>query len=416
MNPLDARRRLLGRNVYKKTVEGNPAIAQGSLARMYPGITMQGWTEQAQYEGKNLLDNLSSEWNIGIGLSWGAGYDTPISVNAEQKYRAHIIINEIKPNTKYSFKNLNKEKIWVDIIIVASDYGNGITNIVLYNEDYNHDEYTFTTINDEKVKCVYFQVRTLPLEDGSTVPITEENIKNMKVCFNEGDPTYEPYTGGQPSPNPDYPQEIVSAGKYNEDTQKREYEITIANAQTDATKNQTVTLTSDRQLTKWDRLEKRNGQWGWVYKSDEYIFDNNSENLSVGVSSIGEEINSFYAEFPNKRAGGTDVFSNKFKYDYGAWAAEGHLYGFSGHPVSALTYFEVSKDIDTYTAFRDWMIENQVSVLYETESETFVPLSESEQEQMNALHTFRPTTVLSNDCDCNMSLAYKTKKSLEVTD
>ena len=56
MNPLEARRRLLGRNVYKRTTEGNPAIAQGSLARMYPGITMQGWTEQPQYEGNQLLD------------------------------------------------------------------------------------------------------------------------------------------------------------------------------------------------------------------------------------------------------------------------------------------------------------------------------------------------------------------------
>lgn len=265
MNILEARRRTLGKGVYKKTVEGNPVIAQGSLARMYPGITMQGWTEQ-----------------------------------------------------------------------------NG-------------------------------------------------------------------------TPTPETPVPIVSAGTQNQDAGKWEYEITIANEQTDPDKNQTVTLTADRPLTKWDKLEKRNGQWGWVYKSDEYIFDNNSENLNVGVSSIGEEINSFYAEFPNKRAGGTDVFSNKFKYDYGAWNAEGHLYGFSGHPVSALTYFKVSKDIDTYNVFRDWMIENQVSVLYETEEETFVPLSESEQEAMNALYTFRPTTVLSNDQNCDMTLTYKTKKSMEVT-
>lgn len=467
MNPLDARRRLLGRNVYKKTVEGNPAFAQGSLARRYPGIGMQGWTEQAQYEGKNLLDNLSSEWNIGIGLSWGAVYDTPISVNANQKYRAHIIINEIKPNTKYSFKNLNKEKIWVDRIIVASDYGNGITNIALYsNVEYqNHDEYTFTTINDEKVKCVYFQVRTLPLEDGSTVPITEENIKNMKVCFNEGDPTYEPYTGEQPSPNPDYPQEITSAGNYNAETQKYEYEVKLTGGNlfdpsnnqkgyytgivgnavslnagvgyswllecTDFTTGQytisfntdvnvrwryyitddkdvvlalyedlsasaaynyrtfelpdgakkfcfsiieidsadeatimfnrgsevfpyepyrlpqTVTITSDRQLTKWDKLEKRNGQWGWVYKSEE-------------IESYTDE------SVPG------EYFSTTGRLSTGA------------------------------------------QVWYETTTETFVPLSESEQEQMNALYTFRPTTVLSNDCECNMTLTYKTKKSLEV--
>src|SRR5699024_3862159 len=38
---------------------------------------------------------------------------------------------------------------------------------------------------------------------------------------------WEPYTGRQPSPSPDYPQEIVNAGKYNEDTQKWEYEVKL---------------------------------------------------------------------------------------------------------------------------------------------------------------------------------------------
>ena len=64
MNALELRRRTLGKGVYKKTVEGNPAIAQGSLARRYPGITMQGWTEQAQYEGKNLFDKTKIEDRI----------------------------------------------------------------------------------------------------------------------------------------------------------------------------------------------------------------------------------------------------------------------------------------------------------------------------------------------------------------
>ena len=159
---------------------------------------------------------------------------------------------------------------------------------------------------------------------------------------------YEPYTGGAPSPSPDYPQEITSAGKYNEGTGKYEYEITIANAQTDPDKNQTVTLTADRPLTKWDKLEKRNGQWGWVYKSAE-------------IESYTDE------------------------------SVPGEYYSTTGQLSAG------------------------AQVWYETATETFVPLSESEQEQMNALYTFRPITVLSNDCDCNMILTYKTKKSLEVT-
>ena len=198
--------------------------------------------------------------------------------------------------------------------------------------------------------------RTVTSVDGYvTVAIRKQNDDdlnpaNYHIMLNEGSTAlpYEPYTGGAPSPSPDYPQEIVSAGKYDEETQKWEYEITIANAQTDPDKNQTVTLTADRPLTKWDKLEKRNGQWGWVYKS--------------------EEIESYTDE-----------------------SVPGEYYSTTGQ------------------------LSVGAQVWYETATETFVPLTTTEQEAMNALHTFRPTTVLSNDEGCEMSLTYKTKKSLEVT-
>lgn len=350
MNPLEASRRLLGRNVYKRTTEGNPAIAQGSLARRYPGITMQGWTEQPQYEGKNLLNKNSSNWVVGKSLTWSAESGTPIGYSGNGVYAASILIEGIKPSTKYSFKNLDASKLWVNRIIFADGLGNGYQNVPLYGnpESHNHEEYSITSANNENITHAYFQVRTLPSSNGEGVAITDQDIKDMLVCFSEGEPIYEPYTGGAPSPSPEYPQPITSAGKYNEDTQKWEYEITIANEQTDPDKNQTVTLTSDRPLTKWDKLEKRNGQWGWVYKSAE-------------IESYTDE------SVPGE-------------------------------------YFSTTGQLST-----------GAQVWYETTTETFVPLLESEQEAMNALHTFRPTTVLSNDCECEMTLTYKTKKSLEVT-
>lgn len=257
MNVLEARRRLLGRNVYKKTVEGNPAIAQGSLARMYPGITMQGWTEQ-----------------------------------------------------------------------------NG-------------------------------------------------------------------------TPTPETPVPIVSAGTQNQETGKWEYEITIANAQTDPDKNQTVTLTSDRPLTKWDRLEKRNGQWGWVYGSVEITLlgQNDSYNLHDSKAIIVPESNLGITEERK------DYYSNQFvattKYIVELKNGESRIaYNNLYLKVNAVTSPEEAKS---------WIQSNKPKFLLQADIPAFVPLSESEQEQMNALHTFRPTTVLSNDCDCNMSLTYKTKKSLEVT-
>ena len=258
MNILEARRRTLGKGVYKKTVEGNPAIAQGSLARMYPGIVMQGWTEQDS------------------------------------------------------------------------------------------------------------------------------------------------------TPTPETPVPIVSAGTQNQDTQKWEYEITIANEQTDPDKNQTVTLTADRPLTKWDRLEKRNGQWGWVYGSVEADmssevtwvihpgYEQETSNLFRGAMSGVDKID------PDK------VFCTILPFHQSSSVDVNGIYSLSNYLFARIVGIKSLED------FQERIQGGKV--LAKLSIETFVPLSPEEQEQMNALHTFRPNTVLSNDCDCNMILTYKTKKSLEVTD
>ena len=56
--------------------------------------------------------------------------------------------------------------------------------------------------------------------------------KSVKICLGIGDvPVYEPYTGGQPSPSPDYPQEIKSV-----------VNPTVKVSSEDETESQTVTL------------------------------------------------------------------------------------------------------------------------------------------------------------------------------
>ncbi len=443
MNILEARRRTLVKGVYKKTVEGNPAIAQGSLARRYPGITMQGWTEQAQYEGKNLFDKTKIEDRIDTTHTQT---DTGIEVSGLYYVTYRV---SVAPNT--------------DMRISYNKSGNGINQVAVYGTDLSPDNLISSSYGTgmEFNTGKHTEILVLFYCSGGTEDVSIYN----DVMLNLGSTSlpYEPYTGGQPSPNPDYPQEIISAGKYDEETQKWKYEVkltgknliptyseysdwmsgdyryipvtgfvigetytfsqsvvpelgegfyvalgTVAGTVNTGTvywiyhstvqnlcvksitfvatqetyylnaagfgspnmsrflsvfpdlmvelgterteyepyKEQTVTLTSDRPLTKWDRLEKRNGQWGWVYKSEE-------------IESYTDE------SVPG------EYFSTTGRLSTGA------------------------------------------QVWYETTTETFVPLSESEQEAMNELYTFRPTTVLSNDCECNMTLTYKTKKSMQ---
>ena len=376
----------------------------------------------------------------------------------------------------------------------------------------------------------------------STTPITIEEGDKFRIFFACNNPidgvqeytihpvlvkdggeltTYEPYTGGQPSPSPDYPQPITSAGKYNEEAQKYEYQVKLTGknlwnaeeaaetskwvASTSQTgysdfaidvvpgqqitfsfpeklplgiimyvgivsvedgsitkwlyhstseslivqqatitaitdkiwvrcnassiegfvqdnpyfqieygskrtafqpyKEQTVTLTADRPLTKWDKLEKRNGQWGWVYKSMEITLDE-SEEWRVYAAYKG-----YYCAYSlpfssNRREGYAEniiVDTDMSKTStFSCWLG---VRNNSVYVINAPTYNLEFED-GGIENWRDWLSENPLTILTYLDEETFVPLSESEQEQMNALHTYYPTTVLSNDTECEMSIKY----------
>ena len=190
---------------------------------------------------------------------------------------------------------------------------------------------------------------------------------------------------------------------------------------------QTVTLTSDRPLTKWDKLEKRNGQWGWVYKSAEIVLDG-TENYTTGSGNYVSDFSSnCYIDISNMVSDGrTNAFMNRLSnIDY-SWTQLDAI-GFSKNlkqlhvriSNSDLGTTGESSASEVSAAMKAYMVQqyedgNPFIALYETTEETFVPLSELEQEAMNAMYTFRPTTVLSNDCECNMTLTYKTKKSMHT--
>ena len=394
MNILEARRRTLGKGVYKKTVEGNPAIAQGSLTRMYPGITMQGWTKQDSTTGSQLF-NVDSMKQVTVPSGERWGYEINIPAGS-------YTLSTTNPN------NITGTGVYLYIQILGKDgEWSSITYVIGSQPPKKNIPITL-----EEGDIIYFY----DAQGVGTNEISKQKFQQMDYMLNTGSSalSYEPYTGGQPSPSPEYPQPITSAGKYNEDTQKWEYEITIANEQTDPDKNQTVTLTSDRPLTKWDKLEKRNGQWGWAYKSAEIVLDGSEDEAWTLYTTSATGVISFhttlYGGIGAMKSSVCDKYINK---DY-AWNEES-LYGIYSDNIDypGRKYFRPpSAEIETVEQWKTWLSENSLTVLYETAEETFVPLSESEQEAMEALHTYRPTTVLSNQQDCDMTLTYKTRKGM----
>ena len=219
MNVLEARRRLLGADVYKKTAEGNP-ISVRSLARMYPGIEMEGWTEQASTTGAQLLDvefmKQVSSW-IGTG-----------------DYR-HLSV-DLKPNTTYTMfvrqNNMHKgynPEYDGDFAFYLGEVENSASPNFLFGNttlpNINVKQYTFTTTD----KPYYINLYIEPWSEEKLAIAFDELLVDIMLVEGGSVVPYEPYTGNQPSPSPDYPQEIINAGKYNEETQKWEYEVNLNN-------------------------------------------------------------------------------------------------------------------------------------------------------------------------------------------
>lgn len=94
---------------------------------------------------------------------------------------------------------------------------------------------------------------------------------------------YEPYTGGKPSPSPDWEQPI--------EITDQPVTVTIKGG----TEQQSITLIPPKPMTKWDKLEKVDEVWCWVYQS-KHILSYSAESITgeyfstTGELSAGAEV------------------------------------------------------------------------------------------------------------------------------
>ena len=361
--------------------------------------------------------------------------------------------------------------------------------------------------------------KTLTPEDGNIylgVNNSLERVKSMiqntgGIIINEGSAAkpYEPYTGGKPSPSPEYPQKIKSVGKWNDEKQKYEVEISISGrnlfdfstceegkifegsgnivsttngvltdfipcfpnsqysrsrtgstvvafydcnknkigfeivgnttfvtpekcryfrfsavkTQVDYTKivacpgntvmdyepykkPQSLTLTSDRPITKWDRLVEQGGQIGWLYNSANETIDG-----KTGKWSIQPATKIFYRTditFPIVVPFCIELLG----YDYlmGGYKKD------TGITINNLGILCITlpEEVElTLDAYKQYLADNPLHVLYKGDSEEFVPLSESEQNAIRALKTYYPTTVITADggeLDPDIKVTYRKEK------
>lgn len=174
---------------------------------------------------------------------------------------------------------------------------------------------------------------------------------------------------------------------------------TIATAYEPYKEPQTITLALDRPLTKWDRLEKREGAWGIVRQGDWKILDG-TEKWEI----YGNKVHTFSCSSSTTIKDGFCTHYKNIGSDEIGTKTGVYLQYTSSIIITDLK-------IDNAEEFKAWLAQQKetgtpVKLVYKTAEETWEPLPEETQIALNSLHTNYPTTVITNSEDCEMDVDY----------
>lgn len=255
-------------------------------------IEINGNIRQETTEGYNSL-NVPAEYTV---LSTDINKEVPIS---------------LKANTTYT---IQAEKINSD----NSDVKDYLFHFRYNNANVSH---SYARIPISTLKTTY-----TPPSDIDTVWIysgtgynestkTNTTYKNLMIYEGTEDKPYEPYTGGIPSPNPDYPQEITNVGGYDNLFNKNN----IINGSYVSDGHGTFIGNSTSKRTDYIEIQansyyyiysdKLSGNWGaWYDKDKKYISGITLGGKKEGV--VNSPANAKYMAFTVSYQGNLTDYSN----------------------------------------------------------------------------------------------------------
>lgn len=467
----------------------SPLVIPDSAERVNKGIGLTGKTEQVQTTGKNLFDIKKAS-------------DVSNYITTETLAKIDItaaIVFDVKKNTNYCLSVSGK----TDQPSINFNIANDVQRKSIFNK--LKTEETLNSLDSGKIYVGFSGGDT----ELNATKLSQEYF-DIQLEEASSKTPYEPYTGGKPSPSPEYPQEIKNVGKWNEETQKYEVDakvtgknhlnlqkasekvnwtqhsnfpgyynfpvfvgrgntVTISipqkiptgqglflsvcltesgaregwiahnsndslnntkltykatndyiylNAHSDTIagmkkyfgnlqveygnvatpyqpyKEQTLTLTSDRPITKWDRLVEQGGQIGWLYGS--YVGKMPKTGYSISYKNDGK--NYYFRQVLTTPI--CDFAKQHFNCFKNGDASSENGIDVANIKVdrNRLQIALADTSVDSIQEFESYLQNlGELEFLYRTSETEFIPLPQSEQNAIRALKTYYPTTVITVD-------------------
>ena len=199
------------------SVSGNPVVLEDCGKAPLQGLTVYGKSTQVTTTGTQLIDINSFR------------KDDNYSVKIVNNYSIELT-STIEKDASDSSKVYSNALIDADILVgktITMSYDEWNSNVpnetavcgIVYNingknyyEHLQNSRIKTVTIplgaKDCKVRLFLIENASATVKAGTYTAI----IKGLMICEGTVAKSWEPYTGGKPSPSPDYPQEIKSAG------------------------------------------------------------------------------------------------------------------------------------------------------------------------------------------------------------
>lgn len=153
----------------------------------------------------------------------------------------------------------------------------------------------------------------------------------------------------------------------------------------------TATITSDRPLTKWDKLTCRDGVWGWAYGGITVVLDG-TEQWTKWAYTSSEGLFVAYTHVGNINPSKHKIMTSHFVCDALVGANEGV------YESNRMLHFTMKTSIaSSVDELKAWLANHHVTAEYQLATEEWVPLTAQEQAAMNALCTYAGTTHIWTD-------------------
>ena len=325
---------------------------------------------------KNLFpySNDFSNWKKGVNNSYFGSVtsdESGITLEALKPYSKMVSPTfKLKPNTEYTVSAIidakdNSKSIGVRIFknLNVSDYLKQI--VIASRKSTNRPQKvsaTFTTDDLKDTNEVYLQ---LDCSWGDSIMPVIATFSDIQIELGNEATPYQPYT------------------------------------------EQTLTITSDRPITKWDKLVEQGGSMGWLYSgkiAKEFTFVSKASDENISGRIRRRFKTSLNGKFPQ-----TDkvmcnfLTTDNVRNDYSIGiVGSGDIY----------IYFYENTGVETLEQANHWLknLPFEKTIIFERKTTEFVPLSESEQTQLRNLHSYNGTTnimVDSGEVECGIKLTYR---------